>query len=477
MKRRTFLQQLGYSAPASVLLPSLLYSCKKSNGDDDGIATDDKFKDVKVVVVGAGAAGLYTGWFLKKRGFDVTILEASNKIGGRIQALRGFTDYDIELGAERIYGSNTEWYKMVEASGKSFNDADPSDHYFFLQDPADLTEASLKDRALADQYSDFSSAMDFIRSAKTYIGEDKTVETALAATNLWNMFGVVNGLVGNRAGTMNSRLSIKGYGEEQLASTVDDSVFTLKDATLLSVMEEKFSSIVNEVQLNTQVKKIDYQGAEIVVTDQLGNKYQADRVVVTVPITVLQDGAITFLPDLPSTKMDAIHKIGMKGGIKAHLKFSTPFWGDIVVKNLGSVYGHNFLPEIYISSLGRSENPVLTVMLMGQRAEQFSSMGDTAVSVMLSYLDEIFNSQTPSQSFVQDGSHVKDWSKEPFIKGAYSYPIVGGGIIFRKELAEPVADRLFFGGEATHFKGHSGTVHGAIETGIRVSQELEASIV
>ena len=168
----------------------------------------------------------------------------------------------------------------------------------------------------------------------------------------------------------------------------------------------------------------------------------------------------------------------MATGLKVHLKFSTDFWSDIVTPNLGSVYGHNFLPEIYISNLGRSDTPIITAYLMGERAEQFASMdGSIAATLILSYLDEIFTSQVPTQSFVQDGYHLIDWSKEPFINGAYSYPLIGGSIVFRKELAAPLDEKVFFAGEATNANGHSGTVHGAIETGVRVSQEIEESIV
>ena len=161
MKRRTFLNQMGYGVPASLALSSFLFSCKKNNGDDDGVSTEDRYKDYKVVVVGAGAAGLYAGWFLKERGFDVTILEASNRIGGRIKAHSGFADYDIELGAERIYGGNTDWYNIVSASGKAINDAQPDDHYFFRQDPSDLNEPPLKKHIACQPVQRFFSSYGF----------------------------------------------------------------------------------------------------------------------------------------------------------------------------------------------------------------------------------------------------------------------------------------------------------------------------
>lgn len=476
MKRRKFLHQLGYTVPASLAFTSILASCKKEEDDGTGIPSEKKFKDYKVIVVGAGAAGLYSGWFLKQRGFDVAILEASGKIGGRVRAHSGFTDYDIELGAETIYGANSPWYDMVQASGKATMGTG-DDYYFFKEDPSDPSESNLKNRSQANGYPSFSQAMDFIAAAKNYTGADQSVEAALATTGLWNQFGVVNGLMGNRYGTNNIRMSQKGYGEENMLASAGDEAFRLKDATMLSVMEEKFSNVIDQVQLNTVVKNIDYSGEMIRVTDQNGTIHLADRIVITVPLKILQDGDITFTPALPSTKTDAFTKIGMGAGMKVHLKFSNAFWEDSLNDNVGTIYGNNFLPEVYVSSRERGGEAILTALIMGERAEQFASMGDTAVSVMLSNLDDVFTgANVASQSFIQGGSYIMDWSKEPYIKGAYSYPVVGGGLVFRKELAAPVSERLFFAGEATHFAGHSGTVHGAVESGVRVSEELEATI-
>lgn len=468
---------MGYTLPASFAVTSILASCGGDSEDTDGIPSEKKFKDYKVVVVGAGAAGLYAGWYLQGRGFDVTILEAANRIGGRIKSHAGFADYDIELGAETLYGANTPWHDIVQASGNDFVNSIGDDYYFFQQDPLNQAEPKLKSSAQAGQYNDFLETMDFIDGAKNYSGDDVSFETSFATTGLWNMFGVANGLVGNRYGANNVRVSIKGYGEENALRTADSTNLRLKDATLLSVLESKFDSVLDKVETGKQVKQIDYSGETILVTAQNGQTYEADRVVLTVPIKILQDGDITFTPSLPSTKNDALQKIGMGAGMKVHLKFSNPFWENMVDANMGTIFGHNFLPEIYVSSRDRGSDAVLTALIMGERAEQFAAMGNDAIPTILSHLDDLFAvANIASQSWVQGASHIVNWANEPFIRGAYSFPIVGGGLVFRKELAAPVNDKLFFAGEATHSEGHSGTVHGAVETGIRVVEEVEASI-
>lgn len=480
MKRRKFLRNIGYSLPATLLMQSLFTACKKNNDDDkDGIEKVSKFKDYTVVIIGAGAAGLYTGWYLQERGFKVTILEASDKIGGRIRSLAGFADFDIELGAELIHGNQTEWYRIVtEQVGAKLNNQAKEDFYFFREDDTNPNEPILKSESVAEQYAEYNKAVQFVENAWQYTGPDNSVENVFNSSGIsWNMHGVVNGLLGNNFGTSLNRLSMKGVAEEDNLWSAGEADYSLKDQSMLSVLETKFSPVLSKVVLGTQVKKIDHQGEKVQLTDQNGKQYEADRVVVTVPLKVLQDGDISFTPALPSTKADAFQHIGMGAGMKAIFKFSQAFWNDIAAENLGSVIGYNDVPELWATAVGRGTTPLLTTFIMGEKAEQFSAMGTSAAKgTILGHLDNIFGNNIASQSLMQDGFYLMDWGKEPFIKGAYSFPMVGGGLIFRKELAAPVGERLFFAGEATHFEGHSGTVHGAIETGIRVIEELEASI-
>ncbi|MCC6724651.1 MAG: FAD-dependent oxidoreductase [Saprospiraceae bacterium] len=357
-------------------------------------------------------------------------------------------------------------------------DTTKQDYFFFKEDLTNQSEPALKSKSQANGYQEYVKTIDFIENAMQYIGPDKSVENVFSTSGIsWNMFGVANGLLGNKFGTSNARLSMKGLAEEDGLRTSGDGAYFLKDMSLLSVMETKFAPIINKVVKNAQVKKIDYSGEKITVTDQANKSYQADRLILTVPVTVLKDGDISFVPALPTTKVDAYSNIGMGGGIKAVLKFSQAFWETNTDVNLGSVIGYNEVPELWATSVGRGSTPLLTTLIMGEKGEMFSSMAiNDAKGFILGHLDNIFGSNTASQSLLQDGFHLMDWGKEPFIKGTYSYPIVGGGLIFRKELAESIDGKLFFAGEATHYEGHSGTVHGAIETAIRAKDELEATI-
>jgi monoamine oxidase len=475
MKRRKFLRQIGYSLPIALSLPNLMASC--GGEEDDGIPNVDRFKKYQVIIIGAGASGLYAGWYLQSRGFKVTVLEASGQIGGRIRSLNDFADFKIELGAEEIHGDLTEWYKIVQQAGASLLNQSTTDYFAFKQDLSNPAEALLKTEVQANQYNDFINSIAFVENASSYSGPDISVEQHFNSTGIsWNLKGVVNGMLGNEYGTSDAYLSIKGLAEEDALWSAGDENYTLKDKSFSEILETKFGPVLDNVVKNTQVKTVNHQGEKIILTDQTGKTWEADRVIVTVPLTVLKSGDISFTPSLPSAKQDAIDSIGMGAGMKVIFKFSQPFWEDLLTEDLGAIIGYNQVPQLWATSAGRGNIPVLTALIMGDRAEQYSSMGNDAKNSLLFELDNIFGGTFASNAILNDGVFIQDWKKEPFIKGAYSFPKVGGGLAFRQVLASPIDDRLFFAGEATHYEGHSATVHGAIETAIRAIEELEDSI-
>lgn len=413
--------------------------------------------DFKVVIVGAGISGLYAGLLLKQKGIPFSIVEASSRLGGRIRSLKGFADYGIELGAEEIHGKNTLWYSLVKGTQAEFVD-DETDDFLFAK-------KQLKSVSGWESDTNYQQAVAFIEQANSYKGADQTVAQLAQLRGISADFApLVNAQLGNEYGTSNTRLSIKGISEEDDLWTAGNQNYMLRNKTFDWVLEQHFSSITDQIQYQTAVKSIQYQGSKILLTTLQGQIMEADRVIVTVPLVILKN-QISFEPSLPSTKQAAMKAIGMDSGMKIILKFSQRFWPS----NLGSLYG-SLVPEYWFTSFGRGNVAVLTAFVMGEKAEYLSKLGSQATNTVLTELDTIFGNQIASKSFT--GSVIQDWGKETYIGGAYSYPMVGGGIQMRKDLAASVQNRLFFAGEATHFAGHSGTVHGALETGQRAVNEL-----
>ncbi len=454
MERKSFIRQSLLAIPALYLGNSWLFSsCNKKDEVKPGDWRGD------VIVIGAGIAGLHAAKLLINLGMNVTILEASDKTGGRIRALSGMADFDIQLGAEEVHGNKSEWYNLVTATpGVSLHTPDGED-YFFMNNTLKSETAWAGDATLVQ-------AQTFESTARNYSGADKTVHQAeLDQGNNPANFEISNALIGNEYGTSNNRLSIAGITEEDRLWESGDKNYNLKTGSYNDVLQHHYAAVIDKVLLNSPVTAIDYNGTKVNVTTA-GKVYTADRVVITVPLSVLKNELISFMPALPAAKKTAISAIGMGAGMKVIMKFNSRFWDGA----MDSLIGGPKSAEMWVPGLGRSGAFVLTAFIMGEKAEYLSSLGTGAVSALLSELDMMYGGAAASSVF--DTAHIIDWGKEPYILGAYSYPVVGGGIAQRAQLGSSVDKKLFFAGEATHTAGHSGTVHGALETAIRVVNEV-----
>lgn len=459
MKRRLFVKNVSLAIPATILIPSLLSSCK----DDDLLNTD---WDGSVIIIGAGAAGLYAGQLLSQYApnASVQIVEASLLRGGRIRELIGFADFPIEIGAEEIHGEKTEWYEIVKSAANA-NIINPASADYYVLDTIAQSEADL------DADADFITGTTFVEQATSYSGTDISVKQKADNDGIpQRVRSFINAQTGNEYGTDYSLLSIKGITEEDQLWTAGDNNYALANRSYTSVLEEKFSNAWNKVQLNTAITKIEYNANSITLTDQNNQQYSCDKLIITVPLSILKNNSITFIPQLPNEKLDAIQNIGMGAGMKIILKFNNRFWAN----NLGSLFGNGTVPEYWYPSLGKGNTPVLTAFVMGTKAEYLGSLGNNAIQTVLAELDSFFGNNAASTNFA-DG-YIMNWTNEPYIKGAYSFPTVNGGISKREALARKINNNLFFAGEATHTEGHSATVHGAIETGYRAVKELIDSV-
>ncbi len=466
MKRRLFLKVL----PLASAIP-MLVACSKDDepilpvGYDPSVEQPDSMvsatKTGSVIVIGSGAAGLYAAWLLKQKGLTVSVLEAATTHGGRLKTLTGFADFPIELGAEEIHGSQSDWYKMVKAVNATFTSKSGTDYY--------LLDGQLRSEDQIASDADVKKAKTFINAARTYKNAaDKTVaEHATAEGISSRTLHFVNAQIGNEFGTSNTKLSIKGIAEEDSLWTAGTDNFSVSNKSLLSCFETKVADALPLIKYNVQVQKIDYAGTSVIVTDQTGKTYTATKIITTIPLAILRKNSVQFTPTLPTWKTDSFNKIGMGAGMKIILKFSTRFWAT----DLGSLFGDGNVPEYWFTSKGRGTTPVLTAFIMGEKAETLSALTPAAaVQSVVAELDRFYGNKVASRGLV--GSHVEDWGKNPFIDGAYSFPIVGGGIIERSNLQRSVDKKIYWAGEATHNKGHSGTVHGAIETGIWAANAL-----
>lgn len=452
MDRKHFLKLMALGS----LIPVLpgLSGCRR---DDPLISYNGS-----VTIIGAGAAGLYAAWLLKNAGATVRILEATDRIGGRIHTLEGFSDFPIELGAEEIHGHKSTWYDIVKDSGATFLKDNTTERFFVDGAVQDLDEITgdddyMKLRNLIDNLSDYSGAD---MTMEEYLTQEGIAARVLPLAQAW---------LGNESGTSNNHFGLKGAAEGDRLWSAGNQNEMVADKGFRAILEEKFASVIPDVILNASVFRIDHTLNTVRCDDLNGNSYESDKVIVTVPLGVLKAKIVNFVPELSFNKLDAINTLGMGPGMKVILKFSNRFWPE----ETGSIYGGTRVPEYWATAVGRSSTDnILTAFVHGDFAASLSALGSGLVPAVCADLDAMFGGTVATDSLVD--SHVEDWGINPYYQGTYSFPTVGSGNA-RKLLASPIGNKVFFAGEATHTEGHYATVHGALETGYRAAQEVVTS--
>lgn len=492
MKRRKALQQISTGLTAGLLAPQLFSSCKK---EDAG----PKIKfDGTIAIIGAGAAGLYAADILNAQGLDVFVLEARNNLGGRIRSFStsdsqtdnstaafiydyhypSIADFPIELGGDLVVGSDSSWGKIISILGLSTVDLGNANHQYILDNIP---------KAAADWQgdADFNAVQSFVSGLKTYSGSDVSIKSAANVSS--RAQSLLNAQAGNFYGSTADRIGALGLSNELKLQKHDSKILTVKSNPWQDILLSRFNEIVKKVQLNTPVTSINYSGDTISITDKSGKQYTANKVIVTVPLSILQNNGIAFTPSLPSTNIGAMYKFGMNSCIRLVIDFKKNFWGD----TSGLIWGGSIAPQYFNSGFNRSQfNSTLVVTVCGQAAELLSIFGASMINPVLAEIDGLYNGQGTRwvrRKIVNDSSGVPhetdpitfiyDWSKDPYIKGGYSYPLVGATLQDRINLGTPVpGGKIFLAGEATDVNGDAGTVSGALQSAERVTQELIKSI-
>jgi monoamine oxidase len=187
--------------------------------------------------------------------------------------------------------------------------------------------------------------------------------------------------------------------------------------------------------------------------------------VITLPLGVLQAGAVAFDPPLPERKQRAIQRLGMGDLEKTWLRFPEVFWDE--VEFIG--YAGDRVGEwaSWLNASAYLNEPVLMGFNFGRFGRELAAQPDAAVLSGASETLRSLYGPFPRP----DGWLQTRWAADPFALGSYSYLPVGSSPDDRAALAEPVGGRLFFAGEATALDFPS-TVHGALMSGWCTAQEL-----
>lgn len=415
----------------------------------------------KVLIIGAGIAGLATAQILLKSGVEVQILEATNRFGGRIFTLTDFGKSPVEAGAEEIHGGKSAWADLADLYQKKLiNTNNYSSLYFFENQLWKDTEAySREDFAEIDSFYDLLEEADFSDTVGRISVQQflDVIESPLPFRH------IIEAWISNSYGASMQDLDAREIQNLWTKWSVGEANFMFETAGYADLLQEVCQDALPAIMYEKPISQIQYAPRQVTAKTPKGEIFEGNALVLTVPLGVLKKYFITFSPPLPPQKVEAIETIGMGAGLKILLKFKEPFW-DMTV---GAIYGDGYVSEFYPSS--KDEEAILTALVMGDKAQYISNLGEEkAIKMALEELDRMGNNTVASELF--EKGKLIDWTTEPFQWGAYSYPSTDSGEA-RRVLAEALPP-IYFAGEATHTGGHIATVHGALETAYRAALEI-----
>jgi len=429
----------------------------------------------RVLVIGAGIAGLGAARALHDRGFEVEVIEARDRVGGRL-----WTVDRIDYGAHWIHGTDGNpithlahclelptlfvggdstytggWQQLALRfpGGKALADGDKRRSILAADELLDRLEHW---REQAGSAADDCSVEQAVRAMRAecpqWTAEDRRHMDW--HVELWARDDCA-------AGT--PELSARYWDEGYELYGDGDSVFWQG----YQALAEKLA-VGLPLRLHCPVTRIDHDDSGVRLQTAQG-ELKADAVIITLPLGVLKSGAVHFEPPLPERKAEAIRKLGVGCLAKLAFTFDQVFWPrNQYVFGCVAEGEASRQPTVFINLWSSHEIPGLVMLIGGAMGREIEAWPeDKARAWGLAMLRSCFGAAVPEPAAM----HRTTWTIEPEALGSYTYIAVGSTPADMQALAEPIDNRLFFAGEATHMRQWA-TVHGAYLSGLREAARI-----
>ncbi len=419
--------------------------------------------------MGAGVAGLSAARVLTRAGIAVHLVEARERIGGRIYTVhQPGLDAGIELGAEFVHGKPPEIWELlgggaevVESSGRDWCSQNQEIRACEFFTPVEKFLERMKIREQDQSFREFADAAGEV--------DPEAKRRALM---------YVEGFNAARAEEISVNSLVRGREAEDAIE--GDRAFRIRGGYDMAprALLEGCNPRYLRLSLNTAVTAVEWERGSVRVRTHSaeGETSLAARcAVITLPLGVLQAGSVAFIPALEG-KRDPLAKLVMGRVIRVTLHFREKFWLELKGSGGRSLADLRFLftddesfPTWWTDS--PMQAPLMTGWAPARAAERLTGRSLEAIrETAINSLANVLHLSVADIAGRLVGAHAHDWQSDPFSQGAYSY-VRAGGEGAQRQLAAPLEDTLFFAGEACD-EGHFGTVHGAIASGRRAGREV-----
>jgi monoamine oxidase len=442
--------------------------------------------DYHTIVIGAGVAGLAAARILARRGVAVAVLEARDRVGGRVHTVKAPTvgassgEMPIELGAEFIHGLPQESWELLREAGLATYELRGS-HLRFAGNRLEPVPS--------DGEGAFSTLGSMVAWAESQPrARDVTFAEYLRLRGIDEPSGreARNYVEGFNAADANV-IGVQSLAAQQRAEDAieSDRLFRVKLGyeELPGAMAADVRLAGGVVLLRRVVRRIAWRRGSIEVygVEPSGSEFQlrSRHCLITLPLGVLQAGALTFAPS-PATILRHAGRMAMGSVVRVTLLFKSRFWQQSHPKlaHLSFLFASEEMPATWWTAEPAAA-ATITGWIGGPKAALFLQRvtargGSDALALeCLSTLGRIFGRSSEELRRLVSSWHWHDWQHDEFTMGAYSYA-PAGAIDASERMTDPVEQTLFFAGEHTDTTGHWGTVHGAIRSGIRAAGQILA---
>ncbi|QQL48648.1 flavin monoamine oxidase family protein [Mucilaginibacter ginkgonis] len=416
-----------------------------------------------ILILGAGAAGLMAGRLLVKAGYKVTILEARDRIGGRIHTI-----YDqfgkTELGAEFVHGDLPVTLNLLKEAGIKYHAA--SGEMLHL-DNGRLTEEG-------NEIDGWDELMDKMNGLK----EDM---------NLADLLTVYFAGEEHEPLRDQAKRYVSGF---DTADPADVSVFALCEEwqnedegaqhrlnygylEMINYLADEITSAGGQIILEAEVKDCNWSKDKVTVKTSNSESYKARKLIIALPLGVLKsDNALTFTPPIHS-QQQAFRQIGFGAIIKVLLRFNTRFWEKLHDEDLSGALFFMSKEEIptWWSQAPKHE-ALLTGWLGGNPARELTDASDEDIlEKSLESLSNIFDLTVKELKEQMQSWHVANWTADPYTLGSYAYDMVGSDDA-REILTSAIEDTIYFAGEYLYHGPAMGTVEAALTSAAAVATNI-----